>query len=81
MAFSYDVVATRHRQRTQPAHSQIQQARLANILDFGAGCTDLGLFESRTRSRIPSEDGEWSSADLLVDAVRGFVWVELQTVA
>jgi hypothetical protein len=43
---------------------QIQETRLAYILDLGAGGTDLGLLESSARSGVPTEDGEGTGADL-----------------
>lgn len=43
---------------------QIENTGLADVLDFSACCADLGLLEATACSRVPSENSEWTSADL-----------------
>ena len=48
---------------------QIQEAGLADILQLGAGLTDLGLFEAHLGAGTPAEDGEGTRANLALLAV------------
>lgn len=43
---------------------QVQQTRLANVLQFGTRLADFRLFKAHASSRLPSKHREWSSADL-----------------
>lgn len=47
-------------------HSQIEQARLTDVLDLGTGGTDLGLLEPGSTTGVPTKDGEGSYTDLEV---------------
>jgi hypothetical protein len=58
-------ISIQPRPREEWGNSQIQETRLAYILDLGTGGTDLGLLESSARSGVPTEDGEGTCADLM----------------
>lgn len=47
-------------------HSQIEQARLTDVLDLGTSGTDLGLLKPGSTTGVPTKDGEGSYTDLEV---------------